>query len=254
MGRCVDGAGVKAGGCYADSDCKSGFTCEDAGCTGSPSCGQFESYTYCEGWYGRPGCSWDSFVAGHDSLETCEGAGGVWACGDPEICSNGVDDDGDGLVDCMDPACQVAPCDDFSCASVTPRGVSMAEVSRFNCLGTDVFLPSDDLGGFSFDYDGDGVGVEYYCGSPESHEDVGVCCPETYKPVYRAMDDEWSCQDTAVCLVPYGSCDYSYSAGNFTDWMNDPYCLDSSAPSACCSVVQFGDEDYYSDSDNVKVY
>ena len=51
----------------------------------------------------------------------------MWACGDPEICSNGVDDDSDGLVDCQDVACNAGG----------SLSLSDSELSRYNCLGTD---------------------------------------------------------------------------------------------------------------------
>ena len=37
-------------------------------------------------------------------------------------------------------------------------------------------------------------------------------------------------------------------------WFSDDGCLDSSVPSACCEVVQYGTKKYYSDVGNVKVY
>ncbi|MFK7925215.1 MAG: FG-GAP-like repeat-containing protein, partial [Bacteroidia bacterium] len=56
------------------------------------------------------------------------------ACG-PEICDNGIDDDGDGLIDCYDPDCSNATnCSffvNYSCVRATPPDtICIGEVSR----------------------------------------------------------------------------------------------------------------------------
>src|SRR6056297_910437 len=104
LGRCSE----SGESCSLNSDCSgSENVCEGANCTGSPACSQFETESYCDGSNGYDGCSWNETVANNDDNASCEEDGGIWTCGEStEICNNGVDDDGDGLVDCMDPACQ----------------------------------------------------------------------------------------------------------------------------------------------------
>ncbi|MEL7532414.1 MAG: FG-GAP-like repeat-containing protein, partial [Bacteroidota bacterium] len=84
----------------------------------------------------------DGGVAGQASAWAFEGGLAVAprlfltysACG-PEICDNGIDDDGDGLIDCYDPDCaSSANCAfyvSYDCTqSVPPDTVCIAEVSR----------------------------------------------------------------------------------------------------------------------------
>jgi len=168
-------------------------------------------------------------VAGYDDLANCESSGGVWACGEStEICNNGVDDDGDGLTDCMDDDCQVT------------ASLSDSEVSRYNCLGTG--------------QTGSVEGLDYYCSVPESDDSVGLCCPVGQEAYYDSFNGVWRCQPTDPCYPepPY-VCSYEYSSA-FDQWLGDSGCVSPGAGMACCSVVQFGEEDYWSDSGNVKVY
>jgi hypothetical protein len=147
--------------------------------------------------------------------------------GSVEICSNGVDDDGNGLVDCDDPACQHG----FSWSDAE------AQSGRFSCLGTN--------------QTGDKLGLSNYCAA-NVDPTVGLCC-ETGKWLQYTIG-MWRCTATQPCLQPEGYCDYAYSAVNFTSWFADAGCLDKAEPSACCLVVEYGTEKYYSDVDNVKVY
>lgn len=163
----------------------------------------------------------------------CTGAGCTWTCSaiDIEFCGNNVDDDGDGFVDCDDSGCQLLG----SITQAEAEGV-------YNCLGTSktgefVYPPGD-----------------YYCGEPEAAVGVGLCCPVGQKPEYNAFLSTWSCVDSDPCQVPFGFCDYDYTAGTFGEWLGDLGCLDPIAPLACCEIVKFGEFDYYDDNGNIKVY
>lgn len=74
-----------------DSECSGSYVCQDGACE---SCA-------------------DGLQNGEESWIDCGGE--CSACG--EICTNGVDDDGNNLVDCEDPSC-----DSFTCVPATPSG------------------------------------------------------------------------------------------------------------------------------------
>ncbi len=84
-------------------------------------------------------------------------------------------------------------------------------------------------------------------------EGVGLCCPVSYYPL-KDLSGMWSCVVTNPCYPePTYPCGYEYSSATFVDWASDTGCLNSSSSLACCNVVQFGSEGYWSDTDNVKV-
>jgi len=204
------------------------------------------------------GCSWD-YDLGDDTMRNytlgantaaCDQANGGFACDVtelPELCSNGIDDNADTLIDCQDPDCQIVSCNDASCTTVTKKGVSMVEVAAYSCFGTNNYTGDTDLSAMS--------GTQFHCSNNVDQPNIGVCCPEGYEPEYSALDDEWACVDTAPCRSANpGECNFDYSVGTFTSWTGDSGCLNSSAPLACCSVVQFGSLEYWSDEGNVKIY
>ena len=125
--------------------------------------------------------------------------------------------------------------------------VATADVPRYNCLGTD--------------QTGDVTGNAYYCGVSDTDPAVGLCCQAGQKPEYNAAFGLWYCQDYAPCRPspPY-TCDYDYST-QFVNWSSSVYsgigsdwCVYPAARQACCKVVAFGNEEYYSDTGNVVVY
>ncbi|MEO2148744.1 MAG: dockerin type I repeat-containing protein [bacterium] len=77
-------------------------------CCGTAACGNNFSDDY-----GRFSRSWglglgawlDSAGTGQLTIDTLPAGGG----GNVELCSNGVDDDGDGMIDCLDPDCFTSP-------------------------------------------------------------------------------------------------------------------------------------------------
>ena len=155
-----------------------------------------------------------------------------------EICSNGVDDDGDGKVDCDDSECQVT----------TAMSIPSSSVSQYNCLGSS---QTGDVG----------VG-NYYCGVAESDSTVGLCCESGYGPA-QDLDGDWFCTESDPCYD--GTVDklcQDVYGDPITPWLSStPYdstplewCVDPVAGLACCQVVSFGETNYYSTSGNVKVY
>lgn len=206
----------------------------DPGCSGFVACAGLASC----GSYA--GCTEDSSCDGLTSRDTCEGAGCLFSCGGSaaaEICSNRVDDNYDGLVDCEDPDCQV-----------TVVGVPNADVSRYNCLGT------NQTGNLS---------LSWYCGVAQNDESVGLCCGGGDRPL--EILGVWQCVDNDPCdpSSPISRCSYNYSS-QFVDWIDetgvvgvDPsWCVAPLDGRACCPVVHFGSDEYWDDAGagNVVVY
>lgn len=72
--------------------------------------------------------------AGHDAAEACVDAG-------PEVCTNGVDDDCNGLTDCADPACTGAG---FACVPGVPSGFSFEGVDTSDTASCPAGLTQGD--------------------------------------------------------------------------------------------------------------
>ena len=206
-------------------------------CVGTPSCSMFTDNVSCDG---VSACSWDFAGESATNEAACSLLGGHSFVCQPEICSNGLDDDGDGLVDCQDDDCYEYPND-----------VGVSDPSFFNCLGS---LVTEDM-------DLSLLGLSYSCTSKDSDGDVidptvGLCCHEGW---HLEKDDAlgiWSCTDTDACLdlLNQNFCN-AYYLSDFSSWLSDGVdCVNPVLGLACCPVVQFGDFDYYSNSGNVVVY
>jgi len=246
VGVCRDGctsiSGVCDNGmlCDLDHPCMDGSVCVGIDCAGYVSCaglGDSSCSSYHAYGCSLSVCSSTSYKSttdasmggvGCDALSGCE-----WDCGayvNKEICSNGVDDDGDGKVDCEDDDCNGG-----GALSLTD-----AQLSQYNCLGTD--------------QTGDVTGLSYYCGSPVGRDDIGMCCLAGDEPYYDSSFGTWVCRPSDPCYpAPPFECNYDYST-QFTEWLGDVGCVDASTTTACCNVVQFGTEDYYSNSNNIIIY
>ena len=242
--------------CTDDSDCtaSSADTCEDAACDGNPACNQLLTQPVCTS---EQGCNWNSTCDSYTDLEKCEAAGCNWSCIETEICSNDYDDDFDAdntNNPDSDPTTGV-DCMDLDCNEGGSLSVTDSELSRYNCLGTN---RTGDI-----DYP-DSPSHQYYCSVPAADDSVGLCCPVGQEAYYDSLTSTWACQPTDPCYpTPQFECGYKYSAANFTDWIGSvgdwqtasEWCVDPDAGRACCLVVQFGEEDYWSDAPgNVKVY
>jgi hypothetical protein len=144
----------------------------------------------------------------------------------------------------MDPACNAGG----------SLSLSDGELSRHNCLGTD--------------QTGDKTGLSYYCGQAfdqrinDYRDDVGLCCPTGEEPRYISVDSIWRCSPTDPCYPAPRECDFDFET-QFTSWIGDTksdgdpslWCVAPSEGRACCEVVQFGEEEYWSNNPgNVKVY
>ena len=219
-----------------------GGTCVGYGCTGFVSCQGF-GVGDCTGntayGCGVTDCSVANgeyeFVATptftcSETTSSCK-----WTCGAPiydEICSDGIDNDLDGDIDCEDSNCQ--------------HGYSWtnAEADSYKCTGTGVYSDTD----LAF------VGLTHYCADNVAVDpDVGLCCPagETLDYIFGT----WTCIGSQPCRIPEGLCSSDYGPNPlFIAWALDNNCLNQGAPSACCSVIKFGELNYWSDTGNVKIY
>ena len=170
-----------------------------------------------------------------------------------ERCGDNADNDGDGLIDCFDTACQ---------AHQASNTITNTNIENYNCLGTTF----DGTAITGIPNDGKNYQTDYYCAQIETTESgigepVGLCCPSGEAPFFNLAYSEWGCRPSDPCLTPTGNCDYQYTSGTLLDWANDGIdCLNPSdidyggSSSACCAVISAGVNDYYSDSENVKIY
>jgi hypothetical protein len=258
-------SGVLLNYCHTDADCTGG-TCQGVSCGGFVACSRFEDDCSLPA-YASYGCfvtpgSCSSYLFRSNTVPAAvpafggaclDTAGCGFACNaseTPELCGNGVDDNddnGDGvvnglgdLVDCQDPLCSAG-----GSLSLTD-----AQLDAYNCLGSNV----------TSDVNVSSLGFTYYCGNAfdirinDYRDDVGLCCQAGWEPYWNTVLSLWMCRDTMPCLFPQGACDFTYTVPSFNGWRTDLGCLNATAPLACCSVIQFGELDYYSDTDNVKVY
>jgi len=120
---CTSACRISTANCqYDGAECGDGI-CEDdeeetcpADCESDPVCGNgiMESGEGCDGndFNGRT-CAFYNYDSGSlDCRSTCTiDAAGCYNSSNPENCSNGADDDGDGFIDCDDVACW----GDYSC-------------------------------------------------------------------------------------------------------------------------------------------
>ena len=130
-------------------------------CCGSAACGNNFSDDY-----GRFSRSWtlglgawlDSANTGQLFVDTLPAGGG----GNVELCSNGVDDDGDGLADCDDPDCFSSPAclppaagDECDSAIVVVEGANPIDTTTMT-TGTDPISDAQCAGTFLGDFNQDG--------------------------------------------------------------------------------------------------
>ncbi len=111
-------------------------------CCGAAACGNNLGDSY--GWFGT---SWglglsgwlDPTGSGATVLDTLPAGGG----GPVELCSNGIDDDGDSLVDCNDPDCATSP----ACLPPEPGdecAIALIATLGSNPIDTTLMTPSTD--------------------------------------------------------------------------------------------------------------
>jgi hypothetical protein len=130
-------------------------------------------------------CSGDEQCGEHERCVqgVCRALGDA---GTGEICGNGEDDDGDELVDCRDPDCGVASCDDYNpctndiclidgmCRNVP---ASNGTACGLGCI-CQAGMPVEVACGDGIDNDGDG---DLDCHDPDCGCQAGtdlMCCPD----------------------------------------------------------------------------
>ena len=122
------------------------------------------------------------------------------ACGTIEDCSNGVDDDCNGKVDCADPACQPA----FLCASAAPAGWS-GPVDLFDA---DVGAPpacAAPYATLAFDGTADPIAPPATCGCTCSPPSTASCGNVTVSFFFDSSCKN-PCAGSPVTVTPGGAC------------------------------------------------
>mgnify|MGYP006273169997 CR=1 FL=1 len=211
-------------------------------------------------------------------------------CQIQEACNDGVDNDEDGLVDCVDPDCNMQDgvsntsypgydntdmnpsgpqtagvCDYFDSSESPPDSPYDANMQNTTeCVNN----PSNCT-----DPDGD----RFYCAYGEfDNPDVqprGVCCKEGQKP--RAVGDSYVCSSTDECGIASDSnCNVNITSNETAFFEKtytnntDSYCVtqvpnlytneDQPTPptksQACCYVPKHGDMNFWFKDGNVKIY
>ncbi|MCC7575094.1 hypothetical protein KO361_05890 [Candidatus Woesearchaeota archaeon] len=210
-------------------------------------------------------------------------------CAPTEYCRDGIDNTGDGLVDCQSPECHAnvligtrpQRCDPHLVPGNAQRTLDCVDVENSepgnvvffdHCLGPDS-LYDMDVGffsnpwpvGFPDTYNYPDVSLAYYCNYGEidnpDDEPVGRCCP--YGQWYDQSRD--NCVDFIPCDTLY--CPYNFM-NQFEPWLaslydDNPWCHSHlplfttrtvTRSDACCPVVTHGTFGYYILDDNVKIF
>ncbi len=172
-----------------------------------------------------------------------------------EDCNNGKDDNLDGYTDCADPQCNDIDENDYG-QNDEPMQCSDDAYNSTYCSANneECKAPTGDV---------------YYCSyGKNDDENTGLCCPQGYYKYCAFGGCDCIEQDECYDGTNDKECIYEYSEDEFSSWITSIY--DSSDPSkwcvnpagidsdrgrACCLVVAYGDENYYSDIDgNIKIY
>ena len=204
-----------------DNDGDADVDCDDTDCESEPVCDAGDGA--CCAANGTPGCedepgedcvcsidpfccnvAWDSICA--DEYEDV--CGGI--CTGAEDCVNGVDDDGDGLIDCADPDCATDP----------------------SCGGPGVELQCTD----GVDNDGDGLAD---CDDPDCAADPSCVIPPTETDCSDGIDND---QDGDVdCLD--GDCTFEPACdagdGDCCIANGTPGCVDEPGEDCVCAADPF---------------
>jgi hypothetical protein len=200
-----DGTACATGmACATQGQCMAGACMPMNNCTTPPAGGCFHGPAACGG---DGGCAWHV-----DAGSSCGDGGscrsdGTCAPGGVETnCSNGIDDDGDGLIDCFDPDCLGYACNDSN--ACTTGELCLADAG---CLGTP--LACDTPPGPCFTDAGTcNSGTCIYTAA------VGRACTDSNACTLNdACGDDGGCQggasincttvDDGGCFSPLGLCD-----------------------------------------------
>jgi len=192
-------------------------------------------------------------------------------CPIPEDCRDGIDNDGDNLIDCTD-----SDCHDNNKTTVPKRcdpvGVPGNNQSTSECVSLDnngnvVFSPHCI----------DNFGDVFYCNYGETDNPLihpeGFCCPTGQRARQDPVTGLWECDEPTQCgvgdnLLP---CFFDFRfdrvdwltkvyAGNIADWCYSvlPLLTNVRSPlfrsEACCPVIHMGTLGYFVLDDNVKIF
>jgi hypothetical protein len=199
-------------------------------------------------------------------------------CKITEICNDGIDNDGDGYIDCADedckhfttPAippefCTGSPFTSDVCINVTrvqgqPPVIIVNPLCRGQIPGDPILNPEN---------------LSYYCSygyEEDPSSGTGLCCPNgTYA---KFENGEWICADAEACGLSPLPCDYDFDISNLL-WRNNKYlpgnndwCVSRMpylwtpdeipyAPyrsTGCCLVATHGTVGYFTQEENVKIF
>jgi len=223
---------------------------------------------------------WKS-VADSSHIADCSGAAlpnansypNYVCCKLSEICTNGIDDDGDGFIDCADQDCNhyaAGTTPEFCTGSIYNSNTCVyvirhdngvpppTTVYNINCTGEPPTNPPVN-------------NMSFYCSYGRLNQySSGLCCPQGKYAYYDNATGLWSCQTAAICGIEnYKDCNYDFDS-NKAQWLNSVYSPNSkwcqskmpylyspqitpTMNTACCFIAQNGDVGYYTDAGNVKI-
>jgi hypothetical protein len=182
-----------------------------------------------------------------------------------EICDDGIDNSGNGLIDCADPACHPSPVTLGKAQECTGNNQASDDCVSLDASGNPVYSP----------HCLDASNNAFYCsyGDQEANPE-GFCCPAGTRARYDSWNDRWYCEEPTQCGVgnlPQFFCDYDFRTqkGN---WFNsvfeggtDEWCVsrmpdyynpvdNSESSMGCCFTTSYGGVGFYYKADNVKVF
>lgn len=170
-----------------------------------------------------------------------------------EVCDDNYDNDGDGLIDCADSDCQ----------GNFVSGIPPVECTDNNQT-TEFCLANPDVCNDAY--------CSYGIYDNSSLQSQGFCCPKGTYSVQNPDTLEWSCIGSEQCGISEGTnCNYDFGS-NLVSWLGSYYNGDanswcvSQVPSlyspdftpdqsaACCLIPKFGEDNYYVDQGNVRIF
>ncbi len=172
-----------------------------------------------------------------------------------EVCDDGIDNDGNGLIDCADEACWAYPG-----LSIPPGECTGNNQTTEYCINN----PGECNSQF----------CSYGLLDNPSLQPQGFCCPKGAYSERNIITGEWSCQQSEQCGIDSSrDCNFDFSS-SLSSWVGsyyqgdpDDWCVsrvpwlyappalgtvDQSA--ACCLIPRHGDTDYYVVEGNVRVF